>query len=448
MNAVLNWVKSNLYAVIFVLIMIAAPVAMWIVSGKMNASVRQEVQQRSGRISELGKIEKTSVKLSNPVPGNEAVNASVVVNRRLLDRFNEVAEQINDDAERVRRMVLQMNQKDRGVLLDSLFPAPAVHERETLPVDMYLALRRAYEQLLADVGAGSPPSLEIMREELAAANERFKTQILMKEAREDLTEEEVTWLTEQLTDVRLSEYADAARHISLYVTIDDLGVPNENQTPVSAEGDGLAQMFTWQWDFWIVQDILGAFGRANEPYSSVLEAPVKRLVSLTVLDEPQSSGASAGDAGAPTGGFSAGGARGGRRSSSSTSATGEGGGTTANASREVPLDFSVSLTGRTTNSLYDVRHVRVVLIADSAKLPEVFDALARQNFMTVLDADIEPVDLYKAAAAGYIYGGSAVSQVTLELETIWLRQWTAQFMPDEVKSVLGIAITPGENDKG
>ena len=92
MSVALNWIKANLYTVVFIAIMIAAPMAMWVVSGKMNAAVRDEVQKRSGRISELNKLEKTTVKLDNPVPGNEAVNASVVVNRKLLDRYREVAD--------------------------------------------------------------------------------------------------------------------------------------------------------------------------------------------------------------------------------------------------------------------------------------------------------------------------------------------------------------------
>lgn len=441
MNKVLGWIKSNLYTVVFVVILLAAPAAMWFVSGKMNASVREEVERRAGRISELGRLEKTSVKLSNPVPGNQPVNASVVVNRKLLDRYREVVEEISADAEQVRAKVLEINRKGRSVLLPELFPEPAEHQRETLPVDMYLALQSAYEQLLTDIGAGAPPSLESTREELEKAEARSRTQILMKEDRESLTEEEQAWLSEQMTKTRLAHYADTARQLHLYVTLDELNVPLEGDTPHRAEGDGMLQMFGWQWDFWTIEDILRALSDANDPYGSVVEAPVKRVVSLTIYGETVSaadeSSSSGGGGGGGTG-FGAG--AGGGRKKESRKPSGGSQAAAPNPSREVPLDFTVSLTGRKTNPLYDVRYVRLALIVDSARIPEVFDALANWNFITVIDAEIESVNLYEAAAQGYFYGGSAVSLVTFDLETIWIREWTTQFMPDELKLALGIPI--------
>jgi len=77
---------------------------------------------------------------------------------------------------------------------------------------------------------------------------------------------------------------------------------------------------------------------------------------------------------------------------------------------------------------------------DSAKIPEVFDALARQNFMTVINAEVDAMDLFAAIKDGYFYGTAPVSLLTLEIETIWLREWTAQFMPTELKQALGIRI--------
>ena len=47
---------------------------------------------------------------------------------------------------------------------------------------------------------------------------------------------------------------------------------------------------------------------------------------------------------------------------------------------------------------------------------------------------------YAAAGAGYFYGSEPVTEVTLLVETIWLRSWTTPFMPDEVKTSLGIPV--------
>ena len=107
----------------------------------------------------------------------------------------------------------------------------------------------------------------------------------------------------------------------------------------------------------------------------------------------------------------------------------------------MPLDYSVSFTGRHDNPLYDVRLVDLVIVVDSAKIPEVLDALARQNFMTVIaPVEVRALDLFTAMRDGYYYGTAPVSELTLTVETIWLREWTAQFMPSELKQALGIPI--------
>ena len=49
-----------------------------------------------------------------------------------------------------------------------------------------------------------------------------------------------------------------------------------------------------------------------------------------------------------------------------------------------------------------------------------------------------PADPYQAVAEGFFYGAEPVSNVTLQLETLWLRAWTKLFMPPALKAALGI----------
>ena len=105
-------------------------------------------------------------------------------------------------------------------------------------------------------------------------------------------------------------------------------------------------------------------------------------------------------------------------------------------------DYAKRHTGRVSNGVYDVRTVEVVLVAETAKLPKVFDAIAAQNFMTIVDARLEPADPFAAVRMGYIYGAEPVSQITLTLESIWLRDVTAVMMPAATRSLLGIASKP------
>jgi hypothetical protein len=451
MRPVLKWVRANLYTVICAAVMLAAPLALWFYSGGMNSAVRQEVQRRAAKVGELGKFESTPISLESPVPGNDPVSARIAVNRKFLERYQQVVGKLREDAARIREEVIGINRKGRGVLNEKLFPAALPQERETLPKEMYRQLIAAYTQLLKDVRAGSPPSGAQMAEYLGQARDRFLTEI-RKRSTDALTPQEQGELTEQLSAARLSYCADAARALSFYADLADLSVPDESRRPDRAEGQGMIDMFNWQWELWIKEDLLRAIASANQAYPSVLEAPVKRVISIAVQSAPAAAVASAADEGGesgPAGGFAIG--------SGGMSSGGRGGGGEARAAvpavaadpaQEAPLDYTVSFTGRRTNPLYDVWYVGVDLIVDSAQVPALFDALARQNFMTVVDAQVDTVDPFEDLRAGYVYGTAPVSRVSLVVETIWIREWTAPLMPAELKAALGIPMPPPASPAG
>lgn len=452
LQVILKWVRANVYTVICAAVMIAAPAALWFFSGKMNAEVRKEVQNRADKMGALGKFETTSVALESPVPGNEPVSGRIAVNRRFLDRYQEVVGKLRDDAKLIREEVLKINCKGRGVLNDKLFPSPDPKQREVLPKEMHRQLITAYEKLLNDVRAGSPPSAEQMEDVLRQARERYLSTVL-KRSTEGLSPQDQADLTEQLSRARTSFCADAARAISMYATMADLNVPGESQRPVRAEGQGLVDMFQWQWQFWIKEDVLRALAEANHDYPSVVEAPVKRVKSIAIAAPPAAAAVAGGDSdsesgsgggfAAPSGGFAAppGGQSGGGAGAAAAVVV-------ADPSQEVPADYSISFTGRHTNPLFDVYFVRVDLIVDSARIPAVFDALAQQNFMTVVDAQVESGDLFEALRDSYFYGAAPVSRLTLTVESVWLREWTSQFMPLELKQALGIPATPPPGNSG
>ena len=161
-------------------------------------------------------------------------------------------------------------------------------------------------------------------------------------------------------------------------------------------------------------DIARGLSSANEGASSVITAPVKRILKAEVLDQGALNNAGADSdaaAGAPL-----------------------------NPKLEAALDFSASITGRKTNPLYDVRYVNLSLIIDATQLPRILDALASQNFITPVDLDLEPADPFEAARQGYFYGAGQIARLDVELETIWLRDWMIPFMPDDVRKALGVPL--------
>lgn len=426
MSAVLAWIKSNLASVIFIVVMVVALVSLPILAGRLNRSIQDQMKDRVGQHRDLVKLEKTDVKIGNPVSGHQ-ISETALVNKRLLDRLLEVTEAETADATRVQEAAELHNRKGRGVLLDRLFPEPPPAEREVLPEAFHHRLDSAYEQLLERVGAGSPPSLEVMRDEILRREDNFRNQTLQKDVGDPLDEEEQRQLQEALTEQRMSLYAEQAERIGLYATIEALNVPRWEQ----ARQPSLSELYDWQWQYWVVEDLLEALAEANRGSAtarySVQQAPAKRVLDVVVYESDPGEGGGGGP-----------GASRGDRGRGSDGPTG----IKPNPAAEVTRDYGVSFTGRVTNPLYDVRLAEMTLVIETARLPAVMNALARRNFITVLDVDVVPADHYAAARDGYFYGSEPVSEVTLTLETIWLRSWTTPYMPGELKQALHIPVDP------
>jgi hypothetical protein len=79
-----------------------------------------------------------------------------------------------------------------------------------------------------------------------------------------------------------------------------------------------------------------------------------------------------------------------------------------------------------------------MLIVDTEQIPTVLDGFASHNFLTVIDLELRPEDKFLAMGVGFDYGSASVSELTIVLESAWLRSWTTEFMPDSIKSALGI----------
>jgi hypothetical protein len=89
--------------------------------------------------------------------------------------------------------------------------------------------------------------------------------------------------------------------------------------------------------------------------------------------------------------------------------------------------------------MYDLRQVNVKAVVSAKNIPKWLDAIAKTNFMTVLDMDVDAIDAFDHLKQGYYYGNDPVVTVTLRIETAWLREWTKKYMPADVRAELGIA---------
>jgi hypothetical protein len=164
--------------------------------------------------------------------------------------------------------------------------------------------------------------------------------------------------------------------------------------------------------------VIDAIRTANEPDLAVAYAAIKRLERLEV--EPISY---------PSGGEPL-----------------------TDITEDIPLQFDSSISGRAynpenPNALYDVRYANVQLIVASRRIPEILDAFARSNLITAVDLDVANVDdLQALASAGYSFGGDHVVRVHMRLETLWLREWTREFMPPTIRYRLRVAPPEGQEN--
>jgi hypothetical protein len=164
----------------------------------------------------------------------------------------------------------------------------------------------------------------------------------------------------------------------------------------------MAILWDAQMKLWIQQDLIQAILRANRGEDndrriSVIEAPVKRVISFSVVP---------GYIGIP--------------------ATGLSEEDVPDPDQKLEPTFAGSPTGRTSNPLYDVRHVQMSVLVDSKGIPALLNALGRVNFMTPIVTKITDINERQEFLAGfYYYGDVDVVQLDVLVETLWMRQWTA-----------------------
>ena len=469
-QSALLWVKANMLVVVFCVIVVLVPVGAYFGAETFGAKVRSDTEKRTQVYNDLESQLKAKVEL--PIPGGESFPLNGLPNEAIVQEYEQLLTKVSDDARTVYATARDFNAgtagnpKHKPLVDPGVFPGYSRanrSEREGVRLRVGDALRQGYERMLSDCRAGRPPEDSSLKSAIDAAEKRFVQGELKQESRAKLDAAQVQLLDKQLGKARIEQYFEVAKRISFYVDPGAIEVPTkesitkllkagkDEQSQGKALDEHDAQLFEMQWKYWVVSDIMRALSAANSSTPSVLQAPVKRVIKISVLPaesmgQPASGGEAAvmGDdapaaddpADAPAEGAPADGA---------TVAAAEVpklGPPMVDPKVEAPRDFSKRFTGRVSNPVYDVRLSEVVFVAETSKLPKIFDALASQNFMTVANVRISPADPFEAAREGYLYGPEPVSVVTATIESVWLREWTAQYMPAAVRTALGIQSAP------
>jgi len=435
---VLAWVKSNLVIVIALAVAIIAIPVCLVFSSKMNAKLRNAVQQDVSSV--LGQLNGLSVDYAIPAPSpaETAWTLRSAPNQLRNQAVERELAKLTAQSEGVRSLAIERNKGDKRLLIPStspentLFPAPANESaRVRLLTEMTEKWLEAHATLLKDARAGTPPSAEELFTQLESRRTRLTHERVSGRVKQELEPEEQADIARQLAQERLSAYRAQAQRITFYA--DPSVFRNVEPWPADRGVPKLEQAWEWQWEYWINQDIIAALAKANAepgvPWKPVNTAPVKRILEIDVA--PFGLNQSTGDT---SGGRGRGGAE-------------EEGGGAAPASPDpsAPIEpnYSVSPTGRAgwpdvPNGLYDVRYATVTIVVDINRLPKVLDAIATTNFMSVVDVDVRAFDRQGDLAQGYFYGDAPLAIATIKIETIWIRSWMKPWMPESVRTELGI----------
>ncbi len=441
MKNILGWIKSNIIIVIsVVVIMVSMPVG-YVFSSGWNKKIR--VAREAEAKKALTDVTNSMVTYTLPaaMPGDKPLELRAVPTAAMTAWFKEQRERVLAEVKGVVAEASAFNRKDRKPLVEGLFPgsgrAREIDQKifafmNALCGDREQNQPSSYQRLIDDVGAGDRAEAT----KVASALKDLRDRMMSANGNRALTAEESVALSKQLTDRRIGELRRRAQEVSFYASVGAFSIDSNQQragwstVPVNRPSGvpTLNECFVFQWDYWVIQDTLGALARANEDASgdplTVERAPVKRLVSMLIKDPPiysampsdPSRERSSSNAPEPVFAFPGG----------------------------VPLDKSFSVSGRKTdadnNKVYDVRVVELTLIVASDELQAVLSAFSQTNFMTVIDLDLEDVDPWAELKDGYYYGPDHVVKATIGIESVWLRSWLAPFMPATIANNLGAEV--------
>lgn len=449
LNKLIGWCKSNLVLVILAVASIAAVVGLPRVAATWELEVEEKLRDRAKEFIRLDNLAGTRV----THPRKKEESAIVVVNQALIDAYTRATDAQSVVAKEVIDQAQQHNHKeDYVVLFDStLFGDQASRtELEELPELFHRELELKYKQLLELANAGSAATNEDLASSLEDARVEFMVTNLSTKQDADLTKEQRTNLENHLAERRLDLLHLYATDFSLYLDEATLNIPAFSFDPTPSPGE----LFTWQWRYWAVADIVRAIAAINDGQSEITSL-IKRVVSIDIVglpvpiedanvdggsrppsgsNPPRPGGMPPRPAG-PTGGPGPMGGPTGGPTGTPPRPSPSGGRPPSGGSN---AGMSPSHTGQTSGELYDLLQVRLSLVVNTERIPRVLDSFASHNFLTVIDLELRPIDKFVAMGAGYDYGVAPVSLMTIVLEAAWLRSWTVESMPDSVKRALGI----------
>ena len=468
MKAVLNWAKSNPISVASIVIALVSLVAFWLMPIQGGAAVQKKASKWNSKLSDVQRYQRGQVEIPGEVNGESETISPITINEKVINKIKGIYSKVNDGYNSLFEETLQRNQASHKLLVPEVFD-PKMKDNLDLPYKFRNEYKEAFVKLMQPVdpstgmpqlNAGLAPSPEELAMAVKEARDSYIASIEVTQGapvgENTLTIEEQKKIeTSQLERV-IEVIQNQALNVNVYAE------PNMNQPlfpfqlgawALDSRAPKPEELYEGQIELWLQQDVASAIALANDIYevddngsfakdeqgqlipnerSSVLTGPFKNLKHVEIIS---------GYVGIQTlGGV-------GKSSQSRTSNTlhrsvinytppaemiGD------DQNQKVGANFHLSPTGRGSNPVYDVRHVKIIADVDYQRLPKIFEAFSKINFMTIVDCQIKQIDEYELLSQGYMYGSSDCVEVEMVVESIWLRDLTRDFMPELTQEYLGL----------
>jgi hypothetical protein len=449
MNKAVNWIKANPVTVASAAVAVLA-LAVWMFFVPVSAQrFRQQAAESANRqFSELQRYNQQSLTVPGQSADGSPVSVRGVINPATISKLDELFGRLEQQYKDVFAAIVRFNVDSHQPMLANLFPVPATDD---LPFNARRAYQQAFRQMLAEpapgsplpsLNAGAPPTSQALADELLKVDRDYLASLFPPKKVADLNSAERQELA-QRRQQRLKDYLmRQAQSINIYAPLDI--TPAQTAFDVGAwafetNQPQLADVWEGQMGLWIQQDIVRAIARTNrvgDPDSNVMNAPVKRLLKISLIPGYVGLGSGGGIAmtGAASGSTqglagSGGGVRAPVAAADSEPAEGE----SANPLAGLPtVDYSVGPTGRRTSETVLVRHAWVDVMIDSQRIMPFLDELSRANLNTVLKVHVTDVDEYEQLQRGYVLGTDDVVELRVLVESLWLTEWVLPIMPREV----------------
>ena len=490
MKNVMRWITANPITVASIVVVVLALGYALIFLNDGVKNFNAEVAKSKSQLEKINSLLKTQISVPALAPGQTSESYSTLPTEPVLKVLRTIYDGRNKQLSGVEKMMFDRNRGNHEVLVGNLFPDDP--PRDTMRLDFRDRYKRALKEMLYPyekdptgprLNAGMPPSQDQVDYELGKISADYSQRDTFSLTGENLSRGEALSQLQKMQKDRVKQMLiEAAQDINLYAVTErssdeQMGVEFPSGFPfqvgpwsLSQEKPQMADLWEGQMSLWIQQDIARAIAHANQvwdPDSNVLNAPVKRLLGVEVIVDYLGLTEKAGTKSVSLFG---GGGKGNMGMSEQEmyqmdmakwqapapdidgiQSRGRGKDQpkepAIDVTRQMPVEYDISPSGRRSNPLYDVRLARVGLIADARKLADLFNALHQHNLMTVLHLRVTDVDEYEHLRQGFVYGSTDVVRLDMVIETLWLRKWTEPLMPKEVREMLGIEIEGQENQE-